>query len=161
MNLTLVAAMDRNRVIGRNGTMPWHLPADLQHFKRVTLGHPVLMGRKTFESIGRPLPGRENLVLTRQRDYAPEGVTVVHDLQELQHRHGEIMVIGGGQLYAALLSRARRMLLTRVDVAVDGGDTFFPRWDEDEWECEERIVRAADEHNIHWMVFEQWRRRAG
>ncbi len=160
MKLTLVAAMDRNRAIGRGGDMPWHLPADLRHFKQVTLGHPVLMGRKTFESIGRPLPGRENLVLTRRRDYRAEGVTVLHDLQPLASRMEEIMVIGGGELYAQLLPRAQRMLLTRVDTEVTGADTFFPAWNEAEWQRVERVSHPADEHNIHWLFFEEWQRKS-
>ncbi len=161
MNLTLIAAMDRNRAIGHRGGMPWHLPADLRHFKEKTLGHPVLMGRKTFESIGRPLPGRENLVLTRSPDFAAEGVTVLHDLEALRQRREEIMVIGGGQLYERLLPQARRLLLTRIDTEVAEADTWFPAWDPQQWQCVERVTHPADERNIYWMVFEEWQRTAG
>ncbi len=160
MNLTLIAAMDRNRAIGRNGAMPWHLPADLRHFREKTLGHPVLMGRKTFESIGRPLPGRENLVLTRDPDFAAEGVSVLHDLATLRSRREEIMVIGGGELYTTLLPDARRMWLTRIDTEVAEADTWFPAWDAEQWRCVERITHPADERNLFWMVFERWEREA-
>ncbi len=161
MKLTLIAAMDRNRAIGCNGSMPWHLPADLRHFKEKTLGHPVLMGRKTFESIGKPLPGRENLVLTRSRNFAAEGVTVLHSLDALKEREEEIMVIGGGELYASLLPQARRMWLTRIDTAVAEADTWFPAWEAEPWQCVERIPHPADERNLYWMVFERWERKTG
>lgn len=128
--LSLVVAMTPDRVIGREGGLPWHLSADLQHFKAVTMGHPIVMGRKTYESIGRPLPGRHNIAVTRSRDFAADGVTVVHSLDEALQAAGdapEIMIIGGAQLYAATLPLADRLFVTQVQANVPG-DTFFRQW---------------------------------
>ncbi len=155
MRIAMIACMARDGVIGKDNRMPWHLPADLKHFKAVTLGKPVVMGRKTYESIGRPLPGRHNIVISRQADYAPDGVTVVADIEAALTAAGEVeevMIIGGGQLYAAMLPRAQRLYLTRVALTVEG-DTRFPRLDEEEWQelaCEQR---AADEANPYPMEF--------
>ncbi len=125
MMISMIAAMAHDRVIGLDNQMPWHLPADLAHFKRVTLGKPVLMGRKTFESIGRPLPGRRNLVISRNPDYRADGVEVIDSVEAaLALLTGsdvaELMVIGGGHLYGQLLPRADRLYLTRIDLAVEG-----------------------------------------
>ncbi|MGN0836223.1 MAG: dihydrofolate reductase [Akkermansia sp.] len=128
---TGVVAMAADRAIGRDGTMPWHLREDLRLFKRLTLGHPVLMGRKTWESLGRPLPGRQNIVLTRDPAYRAEGAQVIHELAELESlplQDPEVMVIGGAQIYALLLS-----LLTRLHVSEVSGhypaDTYFPAFE--------------------------------
>ncbi|HDU8493420.1 TPA: type 3 dihydrofolate reductase, partial [Aeromonas hydrophila] len=139
MMISMIAAMAHDRVIGLDNQMPWHLPADLAHFKRVTLGKPVLMGRKTFESIGRPLPGRRNLVISRNPDYRADGVEVIDSVEAaLALLAGsdvaELMVIGGGHLYGQLLPRADRLYLTRIDLAVEG-DTRFPAFDEGDWSC--------------------------
>ncbi len=139
MVLTLVVARAANGVIGRDGGLPWHLPADLRHFKRLTVGKPVVMGRRTFESIGRPLPGRHNIVLTRG-GWRAEGVTVVATLAEavaaagLQQgaRPDEIMIIGGAAVYAEALPSARRVYLTEVHAAPDG-DTRLPAFDRSVW----------------------------
>ena len=142
-SLTLIAAMDRNRAIGKGGRLPWHLPDDLRRFKALTLGHTVLMGRKTFESIGRPLPGRRNVVLTRNPNFQAEGVEVVPTLQAgLAGR--EIMVIGGGEVYALALPLARRMWLTLVDTEITEADTFFPEFDPSEWRETGRAFHPAD-----------------
>ncbi|RNC72712.1 MAG: dihydrofolate reductase [Desulfuromonadales bacterium] len=128
MIITLIAAMDENRVIGKDGSMPWHLPDDLARFRAITLGHPVIMGRKTFASIGRPLPGRLNIVLTRQEGYAPDGVVVARTLAEaltLAGAAGEVFICGGGQVYRAAMPLAHRVLLTVVQGAFPG-DTTFP-----------------------------------
>jgi len=130
-----VAAMARNRVIGDQGRLPWHLPADLKNFRRLTLGRPVLMGRRTYESLGRPLPGRENLVLSRTVGFQPEGVRVVRSLGEaldLTRGAGEVMVIGGASLYAQALGRARRQYLTLIHETFPG-DAFFPALDPSGW----------------------------
>ena len=130
--LTLVAAMGRNRAIGLDGRMPWHLPGELQHFKRVTMGKAVIMGRKTWESIGRPLPGRQNIVITRAAGYQAPGCDVVGSPDEAIAAAGdveEIMVIGGSEIYALFLARADRLYLTRVHAAIDG-DAFFPHDDD-------------------------------
>lgn len=135
MRVSIIAAMDRNRVIGRDNSLPWHLPADLLWFKKNTMGKPVVMGRKTYESIGRPLPGRTNIVLSRDLNYQAEGCVVVHTLEEairVAEEGEEIMIIGGAQLFEQLLSRANRLYLTRIDAEFDG-DSYFPSLESGEW----------------------------
>ncbi|WP_429038953.1 type 3 dihydrofolate reductase [Aeromonas veronii] len=163
MKISMIAAMAHDRVIGKDNQMPWHMPADLAHFKRVTLGKPVLMGRKTFESIGRPLPGRRNLVISRNPDYQAEGVEVIDSVgAALALLAGsdvaELMVIGGGHLYGQLLPRADRLYLTRIDLAVEG-DTRFPAFDDGQWQRIECESHPADEKNPHPYSFETWQRR--
>ena len=133
--ITLVAALDRNRAIGRAGAMPWHLSDDLKRFKALTLGKPVLMGRKTALAIRRPLPGRPNLVLTRAGTAPFDGQVVVHSMDEAIARAGnsELMVIGGGEVYALALPRTTRMHLTEIDTATPDADTFFPAFDPGQW----------------------------
>jgi dihydrofolate reductase len=133
--ITLVAALDRNRAIGRNGAMPWHLSDDLKRFKALTLGKPVLMGRKTALAIGRPLPGRPNLVLTRAPRAPFDGQAVVHSLDAAIAAAGgnELMVIGGGEVYVLALPVATRLSLTEIDTATPDADTFFPAFDPAEW----------------------------
>ncbi|TVS13559.1 MAG: type 3 dihydrofolate reductase [Wenzhouxiangella sp.] len=153
--LTLVAAMARDRVIGRDGVMPWHLPADLRHFKAVTLGHPVLMGRKTFESIGRPLPGRTNIVISRSRPDLPDGVRRAGSLEEafsLSDEALELMVIGGGEIYAQALPLAGRLELTLIDARVDG-QTRFPEFDLAGWRVAATRARPADAANPYALTF--------
>jgi dihydrofolate reductase len=126
--VSLIAAMARNRVIGRGNGLPWHLPADLRRFRDLTLGHTIVMGRKTYESIGAPLPGRRIIVITRQERYAPPGCLVAHSLEEaLASADGEdeLFICGGGELYAEALPLAERLYLTVVELEVEG-DTFFP-----------------------------------
>jgi len=142
-------------VIGRGGALPWHLPDDLKHFKAVTLGKPVLMGRRTFESIGRPLPGRRNIVLSSGPAIAVPGIETVATLQEALQRCADVAeccVIGGAALYAAALPLAQVIYLTRVQDAV-AGDVHFPdvRWEE--WRETARIEHAADERHAHAMSF--------
>ena len=146
LDITLIVARAQNGVIGRDGGMPWHLPADLKRFKALTVGKPVVMGRKTFESIGKPLPGRHNIVLTRQAGWAAPGVTVVPNLAEavvaagLDPRvRGEIMIIGGAEIYALALPVATRVELTEVDAAPDG-DTILPAFDPARWQ---EVAREA------------------
>jgi len=152
--IVLVAALGRNRVIGFNGGMPWHLPADLKHFKAVTLGHPVVMGRRTFESIGRALPGRLNIVVSRTLERAPAGCERAGSLEEALGKagRGPVMVIGGGELYRAALPLARRMELTLVDAA-PAGDTEFPTWSQADWHLAAMQARPADSANAHRLVF--------
>lgn len=157
--LVLIAAMARNRVIGNAGDMPWHLPADLGHFKSVTKGCPVVMGRKTFESIGFALPGRRNIVVSRSRPDLPDGVVVGAGLDEaLALADAErVMVIGGGQIYRAALPRADRLELTFIDALIDG-DTVFPDWSPAEWHLMRMRVRPADATNEHAMTFATFER---
>jgi dihydrofolate reductase len=153
--LSLVVAMARNGVIGRGNAMPWHLPADLKRFKALTLGKPILMGRKTYQAIGRALPGRDNLVLTRARDWHAAGVTVVHSVAEALQRAAaspELAVIGGAEVYQLTLPLARRIYLTQVLADVDG-DTFFPEFSVSGWREVECSDYAADERHAYPMRF--------
>lgn len=161
MKISLIVAMARNRAIGLAGGMPWHLSADLKRFRRITLGKPIIMGRKTHESIGRPLPGRRNIVLTSDRGYAAPGCTVVHDLDSaLAAADGEeTMIIGGAALYADCLPKADRLYLTLIhqDFA---GDTFFPEFDRDDWcEVERTDVDDDAESGLRYSFLVLERRR--
>ena len=155
MIISLIVAMDRRGVIGAGGGLPWRLSDDLKQFKAVTMGKPLVMGRKTHESIGRPLPGRRNIVLTGQRDYEAPGCVVCHDAESaLAACAGfeEIMVMGGATLYELFLPRAGRIYLTRVEAEVDG-DTHFPPFDESAWTEVERRERQADDRNEYAVSF--------
>lgn len=156
MRIGLIAAMAENRVIGRGNALPWHISADLRNFRRLTLGKPIVMGRKTFESLGKPLPGRANIVITRnpasRPSFRPGGVTVCHDIdgalaaaREIAGSSGadEIMVIGGAEVYAATLPAADRLYLTLVDAEFDG-DAFFPAFDPAAWTEVARDRHEAD-----------------
>jgi len=159
--VTLIVAVADNGVIGRDNALPWHLPEDLKRFKRLTMGKPIIMGRKTFESIGKPLPGRQNIVVTRDTNYRRDGVTVVHDADAALRAAGavpEIMVIGGAELFRTLLPRAGRLLLTRVHGNIDG-DVVWPALDERAWRVVERESHSADERHAWPMTFEVWERR--
>ncbi len=134
--ISIIVAMSENRVIGRSGDLPWHLPADLKRFKALTTGHSIIMGRKTFDSIGRPLPNRTSIVITRNADYRPEGIIVVDCLDEALKRSEagkQVFIIGGGEIYRLALPRADRLYITMVHAMVEG-DTFFPELLESEWE---------------------------
>jgi dihydrofolate reductase len=150
--VALVVAMARNGVIGRDNGLPWgRLPEDLKHFKAVTLGKPVLMGRKTYESIGKPLPGRTNFVLTRDRGWKAEGVVAVHSLDEAL-TGDYVSGIGGAEIYRLLLPVANRIYLTRIDADVSG-DTVFPPIDYSEWVETESRAFTADDRNPYNMSF--------
>jgi dihydrofolate reductase len=157
MILSIIAALGRNRAIGYQNTLPWRLPADLQRFKRLTLGHHLLMGRKTYESIGRPLPGRTSIIITRQPEFLAPDCLIVHSLAEaiaLAQTRGEqeAFVIGGAEIYAQALPQADRLYLTLVDAAPTA-DAFFPEFDEPEWEKLEAEEFCADEKNPYAMTF--------
>lgn len=135
MRIAMIAAMANNRVIGKDNKMPWHLSEDLRHFKTMTLGKPVVMGRKTFESIGRPLPGRHNIVISRQAELVIEGATCVTSFEAAKRAAGdceELVIIGGGQLYRELLPQADILYLTQINLDVEG-DTYFPAWNGEHW----------------------------
>jgi dihydrofolate reductase len=166
--VSLIVAATRNQVIGRDNQMPWHLPADLRYFKQRTLGKPIIMGRKTWESLGRPLPGRLNIVVTRQIDIALEGAEVFADLQAAIERGqewaseqgvDEVMVIGGGQLYQQALALTQRVYLTRIDLELEG-DTFFPVLDAQQWQQTEAQAHPAQDQEPGY-TFEVWQRRQG
>lgn len=140
--IALIAALARNRAIGLAGRMPWHLPDDLKRFKQLTLGHAVVMGRKTYESIGRPLPGRANLIVSRQLATPPAGCELYDSLQQAlasRTAAGTVFVIGGGEIYALALPLARRMFLTHIDADFPG-DTFFPPFDASQWRETARTI---------------------
>jgi dihydrofolate reductase len=155
MKISIIVAMDANGVIGRDNELPWHLPADLQHFKKTTMGKPILMGRKTYESIGRPLPGRTNIVITRDSRYQAAGCVVVNSIDAAMEAAGEqdeIMVIGGAEFYRQVLPHANTIYLTRIHATFDG-DTAFPELKEADWREVERSEQAADEKNPHDCSF--------
>lgn len=164
MTVALIAAVARNGVIGADNAMPWRLRADLQRFKQLTLGKPVVMGRHTFESLGKPLGGRLNIVVSRQSGFAPDGVTVASSLEAALLRgareagpSGEVMVIGGGQLYAAAIGRADRLYITHVD-ATPPGDTRFPEIDPGVWRAVSREAVPAGEKDsaaTEFVVYER------
>jgi dihydrofolate reductase len=155
MLISLMVAMDEAGVIGRDNALPWHLPEDLKRFKAVTMGKPVLMGRKTFESVGKALPGRKNLVLTRSPDWQREGITVVHTVDEALARSAgaaELVVIGGEEVFKLALPLARRIYLTEVHAQL-AGDTTFPPFDRLPWHETARAAHPADERHAFAMTF--------
>lgn len=158
--MEIVVAITENFVIGANGDMPWHLPADLCHFKAITSNGAIVMGRRTWDSIGRPLPNRINIVLTRQKDLMIEGATIVHSLDEaIRAAEGKrLFIIGGGEIYLQALPLATTMHITRIHTTVEG-DTFFPTFDGNEWELAEATHWIADEKNCHDLTFELWRNK--
>ena len=161
--LVVIAALDRNRAIGRGNALPWHLPDDLKRFKALTLGKPVLMGRKTAESLGRALPKRRNLVLTRSGRVPFDGMEAVASLDEAQalavaYGVDELCVIGGGELYASALPLASRLHLTHVDTAVEGADAFFPAFDVADWRVLSREAHAADDRHAFAFEFVDYER---
>ena len=155
--IVLIVAVSQNGVIGRDGGMPWHLPEDLRRFKRPTTGQPIVMGRRTWESIGGPLPDRLNLVLTRDANFMAAGAVVVHSTQEAIEASGDtdrIMVIGGGEIYRLFMDDADAVEITRIHATLDG-DTTFPSLG-DGWTCRESIEHAADDRHAHAFTFESW-----
>ena len=155
--IVVVAALDEERVIGNRGSLPWRLPADQRYFKEVTMGHPLLMGRRTYESIGRPLPGRRNIVLSRNENFDAPGCEIASGIDEAlsiveDAAARRAMVIGGQYLYRQLLPFADRMLLTVVRGS-HPGDTFFPSFDDDQWQIDDHRYRRRDEDNDRDMVF--------
>ena len=163
MNITLVVAASDNNAIGKENKLLWHLPKDMRFFKNTTWGMPILMGRKTFESIGnKPLEGRLNLVLTRQKELQLQGAIAVSSFQEAvdvasTQDYKELLVIGGGEIYKAALPLANKIWLTRVHVDIEG-DTFFPALDE-AWEIVNQISYPADEKHLYSFDIECWQRK--
>ena len=154
--LELVVAAAENDVIGRDGGLPWHLPADFRHFRALTLGRHVLMGRKTYESIGKALPDRTNLVLSRSAEFAPADCRVVATVEEAcaaAGAHSPLMVIGGAEIYRMCLPVASHIHLTLVHAQIEGGDTFFPDWRSPEWRESGRERHEADAKNAYAYSF--------
>jgi dihydrofolate reductase len=159
MKITLVVAASDNNVIGKDNKLLWHLPNDMKYFKNVTWAMPVVMGRKTFESLGKPLNGRYNIVVTRQKDWHPEGVVVARDLQEAYKAAEaadtkELFVLGGGEIYKQAIPHAHKIHLTRVHATLEG-DTFFPKLDH-AWTLEYRVDFPVDEKHAYPYSIEVW-----
>ncbi len=155
MHISAIVAMSENRVIGKNNQLLWRLPADLRHFKEITMGHPILMGRKTYESIGRSLPGRCNVVITRDVNYEALGCVVVNSIDAALTAvaySAEVFVIGGAELYAQMLPRFQRLYLTIIHHLFEG-DAYFPKLNMTEWHEQEHIDYAADEQNPYSYSF--------
>ena len=164
ISVAMIVAMAENRVIGRENELPWYLPEDLKYFKSVTMGKPIIMGRKTFESIGRPLPGRENIVVTRKSDYKADGVRVVSSASDAiklakllacDSEAKEIMGIGGAQLYAEMLPTIDKLYLTQVHACVEG-DAFFPEFDLSGWnelECKKHAAHDENSYAYSFVVY--------
>lgn len=165
MTISLIAAMDKNLVIGKKNALPWYLPADLRHFKKLTTGKPVIMGSATFASIGRALPDRINIVMTRDPALIANGCVIVHSVKEAlaaarpngrlvgqAQGHDEIMVIGGATVFEQFLPRAQKIYLTMIDAEIDG-DVYFPEWNPAEWRETSREQHAPDEKNKYTYAF--------
>ncbi|MDQ0298391.1 dihydrofolate reductase [Salibacterium salarium] len=164
MIISFVAAMDEKRVIGADNKMPWYLPNDLKHFKKVTHGNPIVMGRKTFESIGKPLPGRRNIIITSDVDYKAQGCEVLHSVEDIQSlqtepSEEEIFVIGGATIFEQTFALASKMYLTIIHDTFSG-DTYFPAWNEEEWKKLEEVEGTMDEKNNHPHTFLTLERKA-
>jgi dihydrofolate reductase len=160
MRISIIAAMDRNRLIGNKNQLPWHLPADFAHFKSVTIGKPIVMGRKTFESIGKPLPGRTNIVLSRNPDTHFEGVVCVGSFEDalaVVPEAEEVMIIGGSTIYEMLLPQVNRMYITHVDGEFEG-DAWFPEFDEKQWIEKDSVALEPDEKNSYPCRFVTYER---
>lgn len=155
MRISAICAMSENRAIGRHNQLLWHLPADLKHFKKLTMGNPILLGRKTYESIGRPLPGRTNIVITRDNNFQAPGCLVVHSVERALDAvvgNEEVFIIGGAQLYRQTLPLVQRLYLTMVHQHIEG-DAFFPEINQAEWSEHERVDCAADAENKYAYSF--------
>ncbi|YCA44805.1 type 3 dihydrofolate reductase [Bacillus sp. JZ8] len=159
--ISFIVAMDDNNLIGKDNALPWHLPADLAYFKKVTTNHTIVMGRKTYESIGRPLPNRKNVVLTHSTSFQEEGVTVIHSLDELKEManrsNEELFIIGGARLYEQLLPVADRLYVTHIRATFDG-DTHFPVFSKEEWKIIDSKEHKKDEKNAYdyeFVVYER------
>ncbi len=153
--ISIIAALARNRVIGRDNQLPWRLPADLRHFKALTVGKPIIMGRRTWESLPGLLPDRPHIVVTSEAGYSAEGCTVVHSIDQALTAAGEVaevMIVGGAELYTQLLPRAERMYLTLVQAEIEG-DAFFPNFDADQWREIAREDHPSDERNPYPYSF--------
>jgi dihydrofolate reductase len=163
MTLSLLLAAAENNVIGKDNKLPWHLPNDLKYFKNLTWGMPVIMGRKTYESFGKPLRGRRNIVITRNKDWKAEGVDVVNSIEgamELAKESAvkEIFIIGGGEIFKTILPKADRIYLTRIHHSFEG-DAYFPEIKENKWQLVKERLCEADEKNAYAHSFQVWERK--
>jgi dihydrofolate reductase len=158
MNISMIVAMSQNHVIGINGALPWKLSEDLKHFKNLTLGKSLIMGRKTFESIGRPLPGRETIIITRQQNYSHPDVKIAHSLEEaIKLAEQEIFIAGGSEIYQQSLPWAQTLYLTLLEKDFFG-DTYFPTWDEQTWQIDSEESNYSTTANLNYK-FQTYRKR--
>lgn len=160
MKIAIIVATDEQGLIGKDNDLPWRLSADLQHFKRVTMAKPIIMGRRTHESIGRPLPGRQNIVISSRQDYQAQGCDVVQSLEsalDLCRNEDEVMIMGGASLYQQTLPIADKLYLTLVHIRLEG-DTWFPEWSTEEWELVSREPHEADDKNDYDYSFMLYQR---
>lgn len=158
MNFSMIAAMDENRVIGKDNDLPWRLPRDWQYVQKITMGKTIVLGRKNFESIGKALPGRKNVVLTRKRDYSPENCLIVHSIDEvLQTCRGdeEVFIFGGEEIYTQFMPMTTKLYLTKIHHAFEG-DTYFPEINERDWKEISRVKGIKDKQNPYTYYFHQY-----
>lgn len=163
MITSIIVAASENNVIGKDNRLPWHLPADLKYFKNTTWAMPIIMGRRTFESIGKPLPGRHNIVITRNKDYNADGATVVGNLNDAvkaaeSNDVNEFFIIGGAELFNTTMDQAQRIYLTRVHANIEG-DVFFPALNKEEWKLVSEKNMEADGKNEYDLSFQVWEKR--
>ena len=160
MPISIIAAIAKNGIIGTNNRLPWHLSSDLKRFKKLTLGKNIVMGRKTYQSIGRALPNRTNFILTTQPNYSAPDCKTIHTLEDIHqlNKQHEIMVIGGATLYKQLLPQATHLYLTTVDATPDG-DTYFPVWSQETWKITQQTSYPADHNNDHNYQFTDYERQ--
>jgi len=158
MTISIIVAISENNAIGKNGKIPWHLPNDLQHFKQTTLGSHIIMGRKTYESIGKPLPGRTNVVVTKQRNLKIKGCEVVNSLDAALAisrlaNQKEVFIIGGASIYETMLSDAEKLYITQVNINIDDADTFFPEYDSQMWiEAKSNPFLPDEQHKYGYTI---------
>lgn len=159
--ISFIVAMDKNHIIGKDNQLPWHLPADLAFFKRVTMSHPIIMGRKTHESIGRSLPGRENIILTRDPSYTADGCFIIHSVDEIkaieQTKNEELFVIGGAEIFKETFKIADRLYITLIDEEFEG-DTYFPDFDHKDWTVVSKEKGLKDEknpYNYYFVIYDK------
>lgn len=159
MIISILVAADENNAIGKDGDLPWKLSADLKYFKKLTTGHHIIMGRKTYESIGRPLPNRTNIVVTRNKELELDDVWLTHSIEDaidlaMSRGENEVFIIGGGTIYRQSIDKALRIYLTRVHTKIENADTFFPKMDTQKWKVISTESHSADEKNQYDMTFE-------
>ncbi len=159
MTLSIIVAISANNVIGTYNQLPWHLPADLQYFKSLTVDHPILMGRKTYESIGRPLPKRTNIVITKDQSFHHDGLEIKHSINEAidfckAKKYDEVFIIGGDTIYSQTIHLTDKLYITRVDIHIENGTAFFPVIDMNQWKLISSEERKSDEKNHVDMTFE-------
>ena len=164
MTLSAIAACSKNRAIGKNNELPWHLPADMKYFMRTTKGHHVIMGRNTFESLGGPLKNRVNVVVTHDPYYAASGTVVVHSIQEaidlaVKAGEKEAFIIGGAQIYEQTLPLLDLLYLTEIDTDVEGADAFFPKIEQDEWQVVTSDTHEPDDRNLYKYTFKVYKKK--